>query len=81
MIDVADQDSLRQFYLNAFEAFQQLNCRVIAKSYIKAIEPNKKINFPYNKGDSKKPKWWPSHVWHKEPDHLPKKRKSDLLSS
>lgn len=81
MISVGNED-LRSFYEQAFEDFQQTNCRVLAKAYIKLIEPRKQVNHPYNgrvfaAGKTKqfdpeatKPPCWPSSVTHREPDHL-----------
>jgi len=83
-LKVGDEDRMRKYYEKAFDAFQQLNCRVIAKAFIKLVEPRKQVNHPYNgrkpaSGSSPeqrpdpeltKPKWWPSGVTHKEPDHL-----------
>lgn len=81
---VGDQDLLRRYYEKAFDNFQQLNCRMIAKAWIKLVEPRKQVNHPYNGrknvgGASQrvdpeltKPRWWPAGVTHKEPDHLPK---------
>jgi hypothetical protein len=82
-IRVGQTDVLRQFYEKAFENLQQLNCRVIAKAFVKLVEPRKQVNHPYNgrrtvmggpcqKLDPEltKPKWWPTGVQHKEPDHL-----------
>ncbi|KAL4969467.1 DUF2841 domain-containing protein [Aspergillus stella-maris] len=78
---------LRTYYEKAFHCFQQLNCRVISKAFIKFVEPRKQVNFPYNgKRGSKendpektKPKWWPAGVRHREPDHLPKNERIRLL--
>ncbi|XRM37559.1 hypothetical protein ABZX51_001025 [Aspergillus tubingensis] len=84
-------DLVRRYYEKAFEAFQQLNCRVIAKAFVKLVEPRKQVNHPYNgrraaggssqKMDSEltKPKWWPTGVTHKEPDHLQKAERIRLL--
>lgn len=84
---------LRTYYEKAFDCFQQLNCRVIAKAFVKLVEPRKQVNHPYNgrrtvAGSSQKvdpeltkPKWWPSGVTHKEPDHLGKPGKSPALFS
>ena len=81
---VGDHDLLRRYYEKAFDNFQQLNCRMIAKAWIKLVEPRKQVNHPYNGrknvgGASQrvdpeltKPRWWPVGVTHKEPDHLPK---------
>ncbi|PYH90883.1 hypothetical protein BO71DRAFT_401834 [Aspergillus ellipticus CBS 707.79] len=82
---------VRRYYEKGFEAFQQLNCRVIAKAYVKLVEPRKQVNHPYNgrrtAGASSqrmdpeltKPKWWPTGVTHKEPDHLQKSERIRLL--
>ncbi|KAL4941123.1 hypothetical protein BDV06DRAFT_195148 [Aspergillus oleicola] len=78
---------LRTYYEKAFIGFQQLNCRIISKAFIKFVEPRKQVNFPYNgKRGSKendpeqtKPKWWPAGVMHKEPDHLHKTQRLRLL--
>ena len=75
---------MRLFYWKAFEKFQQLNCRHLAKAYIKGLEPRKQVNYPYNGWklvsgkrqkwgpEFTKPPWWPEEIQHKEPDHLPK---------
>ncbi|KAL2829734.1 hypothetical protein BDW59DRAFT_33401 [Aspergillus cavernicola] len=83
---------LRSFYEKAFDCFQQLNCRVVAKAFVKLVEPRKQVNHPYNgkrnvagstqklDPESTKPKWWPSGVTHKEPDHLGKPERIRLLA-
>ncbi|KAJ5111376.1 hypothetical protein N7532_001911 [Penicillium argentinense] len=91
ILRVGNRNLLRQYYEKAFEEFQQLNCRAIAKSYIKLVEPRKQVHFPYNgrkviSGVSRdvgpertKPAWWPEGVLHKEPDHLLKPARLKLL--
>ena len=69
---IADQDAVTTFYMTRLRQMQQLMCKVVAKAWIKVIEPKKQSNFPYNRGDESKPSWWPSEVRHKEPDHLMK---------
>ncbi|KAL4918832.1 hypothetical protein BDW62DRAFT_200473 [Aspergillus aurantiobrunneus] len=88
---VGQTQLLRTYYEKAFDCFQQLNCRVIAKAFVKLVEPRKQVNYPYNgrkpglksteKPDPEKtkPKWWPSGVRHKEPDHLRKPERIRLL--
>lgn len=83
-ISVQDKDVLRRYYEKVFINLQQTNCRVIAKAYVKLVEPRKQVNYPYNgrkivngkteqlHPDETKPPWWPSGVSHREPDHLPK---------
>ncbi|QSS63931.1 hypothetical protein I7I51_00992 [Histoplasma capsulatum] len=88
-IPIGDEDRVIAYYAEAFKAFQQLNCRQIAKAYIKAIEPRKQARHPYNGGkvapgeerdpEKTKPSWWPAGVIHKEPDHLKKIDRIKLL--
>lgn len=85
ILQVGNRGLLRQYYEKAFENLQQLNCRAIAKSYIKFVEPRKQVHYPYNgrkviSGVSQrvdpeltKPRWWPAGVLHREPDHQPKR--------
>ncbi|OKL58039.1 hypothetical protein UA08_06737 [Talaromyces atroroseus] len=93
VIRVDDEARLKKYYEKAFEGFQQLNCRVIAKAFIKLVEPRKQVNYPYNgrrassspggerRADPEmtKPPWWPAGVTHKEPDHLLKAERIQLL--
>lgn len=83
---VGSQDIIRQYYKKGFENFLQVNCRAIAKSYIKLLEPQKQVRYPYNgkkvisgvlrrDPEMTKPKWWPRSVPHREPDHLLKQGK------
>jgi hypothetical protein len=83
-IPTGDRDFLRGYYEKVFQNLQQTNCRVIAKAYVKLVEPRKQVNYPYNgrkivagrtqqlEPDATKPPWWPTGVSHREPDHLPK---------
>jgi hypothetical protein len=85
VLRVGNRDQLRRYYLKAFENFQQLNCRTIAKSCIELVEPRKKVHYPYNGRkiisgawqnvgpEQTKPGWWPREVLHREPDHLLKR--------
>lgn len=82
MLPIRNRSLLRRYYEKAFESLQQINCRILAKAYIKLVEPRKQVNYPYNgrkiiSGTSQqfdpeltKPAWWPSGVTHREPDHL-----------
>ncbi|KAL4901291.1 hypothetical protein BDW74DRAFT_160167 [Aspergillus multicolor] len=47
-IRVGQTQMLRRYYEKAFEDFKQLSCRVIAKAFVKLVEPRKQVNFPYN---------------------------------
>ena len=85
-IPIGDTKGVICYYKSALQHFQQLNCRVIAKAFIKFIEPHKRANHPYrgrkttdgSNGDPEKtkPEWWPPHIMHKEPDHM---RKEGML--
>ena len=63
---------LHQWYTTKFDALQQQTCKIVVKAWIKVMEPKKQTRFPYNKGETGKPPWWPQGVRHKEPDHLMK---------
>lgn len=88
---IRDKSFLRQYYKKAFQNPQQTNCRVLAKAYVKLVEPRKPVHYPYNgrkiiagrnqqsEADATKPPWWPSGVIHREPDHLLKAGKGALL--
>ena len=64
--------NVEKYYESRFNTAQQSACKLIAKNWIKIIEPKKQVKFPYNGGDASKPAWWPATVKHKEPDHLNK---------
>ncbi|EPS34617.1 hypothetical protein PDE_09581 [Penicillium oxalicum 114-2] len=90
---IGDTEKVTAYYESALKHFQQLNCRMIAKAFIKHIEPRKQVRFPYNGGkppagsppgttgdpEKTKPDWWPEGVMHKEPDHLRKEYRIELL--
>ncbi|OJJ41556.1 hypothetical protein ASPWEDRAFT_271934 [Aspergillus wentii DTO 134E9] len=92
-LEIGDTEKVLAYYESALKHFQQLNCRHIAKAFIKFIEPRKQVKHPYNggrppvgsapgeKGDPEKtkPEWWPAGVVHKEPDHLKKAQRLRLL--
>ena len=87
---IGDTDKILAYYEGALKHFRQLNCRMVAKAFIKVIEPRKQARHPYNGGkppagsapgttgdpEKTKPEWWPPKVIHKEPDHLNKERMS-----
>lgn len=93
MVSVKDRDILALYYMKAFESLQQTNCRILAKAYIKLVEPQKQVNYPYNgrkivamaprqfDPEMTKPPWWPSGVSHREPDHLPKVGRRPVILS
>ncbi|KAJ5288293.1 hypothetical protein N7508_011068 [Penicillium antarcticum] len=90
-IPLRDSKFLRQYYEKVFKNLQQTNCRVIAKVYVKIVEPRKQVQYPYNgrrtvggityqmSPEETKPPWWPPGVSHREPDHLSKAERIALL--
>jgi hypothetical protein len=91
---IGDTQKVLGYYEGALKHFQQLNCRMVAKAFIKFIEPRKQVRHPYNGGkpppgsapgttgdpEKTKPEWWPPGVMHKEPDHLRKECMSSPIS-
>ncbi|KAJ5350185.1 hypothetical protein N7541_007912 [Penicillium brevicompactum] len=71
MISIIDRNLLRKYYEKAFGHLQQTNCRILAKAYVKLVEPRKQVNYPYNgrkvaagvtqqlDPEATKPPWWP----------------------
>ncbi|KAL6401203.1 hypothetical protein AUP68_16932 [Ilyonectria robusta] len=80
-IKIGESQDVWNFYEQRFTNCQQAACKLIAKAWVKAIEPKKQSTYPYTGGDDKAPKWWPKpwgltredKVRHKEPDHLYKR--------
>jgi len=80
-IKISDTKVMDKYFDRQLDQIQQLNCKVIAKAWIKVIEPKKQVYYLYNgrngsgaKTDPEKtkPDWWPTGVRHKEPDHVKK---------
>jgi len=69
---IGNADEVTTFLETRFRQLQQLCCKIVAKQWIKVIEPKKQTRYPYNRGEESKPEWWPADVRHKEPDHLMK---------
>lgn len=88
-IRIGDSDVVWNFYQQRFKNCQQTACKLIAKAWVKAVEPKKQSHHPYTGKDEKAPEWWPKpwgpsnldRVRHKEPDHLYKKGSSPLCRS
>ncbi|KIR28749.1 hypothetical protein I307_03085 [Cryptococcus deuterogattii 99/473] len=73
------QEEVAPYFAKRFAAVQQDTCKLVAKAWIKVIEPKKQSKFPYNKGENAKPKWWPDGVPHRAPDHLSKEHMTKPL--
>ena len=77
-ITIGDERAVWHFYHELLKECQQNACKLIAKAWIKAVEPKKQSTHPYTGKDEKAPDWWPKpwgqtkeeRVRHKEPDHL-----------
>ncbi|KZF22612.1 hypothetical protein L228DRAFT_129834 [Xylona heveae TC161] len=78
-IEVGDTKALDEYYDSRFKQFQQLNCKAVAKAWIKVIEPKKQTNWPYKDSETNGPPWWPKDCRHREPDHLKKPERLKLL--
>lgn len=86
-IKIGDSDAVWSFYEQRFKNCQQTACKLIAKAWVKAVEPKKQSTHPYTGSDEKAPDWWPKpwgptkddKVRHKEPDHLYKRGKFYFL--
>jgi hypothetical protein len=85
-IRIGDSDALDGFYDNRLRQCQQAACKIIAKIWIKAVEPKKQSNHPYTGRKATAPDWWPEmfmqygkdewkELRHIEPDHLKKEGK------
>ena len=72
---IGDGVEVERFFSLRFKDMHQSSCKVIAKAFVKLLEPKKQAHYPYAKGDTNAPPWWPdtkgaNAVRHKEPDHL-----------
>jgi hypothetical protein len=84
LLKIGDDYEVNKYYTQKFNDLQQTVCKIIAKAFVKCIEPRKQTNHPYRGGPGNAPAWWPSvpksgencdGVRHKEPDHLYKRGK------
>ncbi|KAH8926903.1 hypothetical protein BT69DRAFT_1317293 [Atractiella rhizophila] len=80
-ISFNSSESVSVFLQNEFSNLQQVSCRIVAKLWIKVIEPKKQNRYPYQRGERSKPDWWPREIRHKEPDHLKKDERIQLLEA
>ncbi|KAL5604444.1 hypothetical protein BROUX41_002416 [Berkeleyomyces rouxiae] len=85
-ISIGDSESVWMFYQQRLRSCQQNACKIIAKAWVKAIEPKKQSHHPYTGKEDRAPAWWPKpplredKVRHKEPDHLYKRERVYLLA-
>lgn len=71
---INDTTAFREAISYKLMDLQQAVLKRLSKGWIQAICPKKQANYPYNKGQSAAPPWWPEGVLHREPDHLDKWR-------
>ncbi|ODV98386.1 hypothetical protein PACTADRAFT_185109 [Pachysolen tannophilus NRRL Y-2460] len=81
VLDLSDEFAVESHLEICFKELQQISCKYLAKAWIKAIEPKKQSNYPYIKGDATRPPWWPADVRHREPDHIRKNERLNLMNS
>lgn len=87
-LKIGSSQDVWNFYEHRFKNCQQTACKLIAKAWVKAVEPKKQSTHPYTGSDEKAPEWWPKpwgltkedKVRHKEPDHLYKRERVHLLT-
>jgi hypothetical protein len=80
---IGDSAAVWDIYDLRFRNLQQTACKLIAKAWVKLVEPKKQSTHPYTGSDEKAPDWWPKpwghsreeKIRHKEPDHLYKRGK------
>ncbi|KAJ2907228.1 uncharacterized protein MKZ38_006522 [Zalerion maritima] len=86
-IQIGKKEEVLEYYAQQFRNLQQTACKLIAKAWVKQVEPKKQSVHPYTGAESKAPDWWPKawgptkdeKVRHKEPDHLYKRERVHLL--
>ncbi|KAI9835962.1 MAG: hypothetical protein M1838_005178 [Thelocarpon superellum] len=78
-MEIGESSTVEDFYRARFHDLQQLHCKVLAKAWIKKLEPRKQTTHPYKDGDDAAPDWWPAGVRHREPDHIKKEPRIKLL--
>lgn len=89
--EVEDAEKVQKFMQSCLMGLQQMACKILAKVLIKAIQPGKKIKYPYSGRSKTAPLWWPplpkngrysrgqeNCVRHIEPDHLSKAGQNSL---
>ncbi|SMN21120.1 similar to Naumovozyma castellii NCAS_0B03720 hypothetical protein [Maudiozyma saulgeensis] len=79
LLKVDNQNEIKNYIFDSLKYLRQIPCKMLAKLWIKFIEPKKKIQYPYIGGDDTKPNWWPTNIQHREPDHLQKPERLELM--
>ncbi|KAI0024971.1 hypothetical protein F4780DRAFT_486666 [Xylariomycetidae sp. FL0641] len=83
-IQISNEEQLLAFYDQRFKNCQQNACKMIAKAWVKTVEPKKQSTHPYTGPNANPPHWWPwngeTRLRHREPDHLYKWERCILLN-
>jgi hypothetical protein len=79
-LTIGNDEEVGEYLSQCLKEMQQDVCKLIAKPWIKNINPNKQTHHPYARGTKCAPPWWPElppsdnymkgRVRHQEPDHL-----------
>ncbi|KAH9884580.1 hypothetical protein F4778DRAFT_787687 [Xylariomycetidae sp. FL2044] len=86
-ITIGSEKETWDFYEQRFKNCQQNFCKIVAKAWIKLVEPKKQSTHPYTKSEESQPEWWPKRsemppgqrCRHIEPDHSSKDERVYLL--
>jgi hypothetical protein len=74
IVTLGDDAEVEKFYSLRFKNMQQQSCKIMGKAFVKLVERKKQTHYPYTKGESGAPPWWPKSgdngVRHKEPNDL-----------
>lgn len=76
-IKIGNSQDVWNFYEQRFKKCEEIAGKLLAKVWVKAVEPKKQYAHPYSEGDEKAPEWWPKlwglikeeNVCHMEPDY------------
>jgi hypothetical protein len=84
-IVIADNNNFLGFIQQSLRAIGAGFVKVMCKSFIHTIDPNRRKTYPYSKSKSdasgpRLPAWWPPDLRFKEPDHLVQDECERLIS-
>ncbi|SCV69205.1 BQ2448_2225 [Microbotryum intermedium] len=77
-----DPTSISRWYLERFSAIPHEQQYELCGLWIRALEPDHKVKFPYKTTDAtSQPTWWPTRVPHKPPSRLSETERALLLEA
>ncbi|SGY74242.1 BQ5605_C005g03351 [Microbotryum silenes-dioicae] len=77
-----DPQSISKWYLGRFSAIPHEQQYELCALWIRALEPDHKVKFPYKtSGSTLQPAWWPAGVPHKPPSRLSETERTLLLAA